>query len=232
MVEPVTLCGEHRIQVALSAMPEILRDQLALYARPIAVEKLLWNGSHQSVVYFVQNGSRVKIGFTTNIKGRIGTLSLRTNDVLLTLAGGRDLESALHFRFQEYRVGGTEWFQMSQEVRRYITDKRKSVGTETPWKIPAARSPVEETPEREKQQAVSDILTVLGDEDRVRTPEVLHRLKNANYAQYGDWDGGRLRRALTDAGEDTGKYKGYPVVNRDRVERAAERFRVASVLAV
>jgi S-DNA-T family DNA segregation ATPase FtsK/SpoIIIE len=67
---------------------------------------------------------------------------------------------------------------------------------------------------------LADILAVLGSDERVRTPEVLHRLKNANAAEYGTWDGGRLRRALTDVGYDTGTYNGYPVVNRGRVAAA------------
>lgn len=67
---------------------------------------------------------------------------------------------------------------------------------------------------------LADIAEVLGNDDRVRTPEVLHRLKNLNATVYSDWDGGRLRRVLTDAGEDTGTYNGYPVVHRQRVLRA------------
>jgi S-DNA-T family DNA segregation ATPase FtsK/SpoIIIE len=69
---------------------------------------------------------------------------------------------------------------------------------------------------------LADLEKVLAAEERVRTPEVLHRLKNLNPAFYTDWDGGRLRRLLTDHGEDTGVYQGYPVVNRERVLRALD----------
>ncbi|MWA08782.1 ATP-binding protein [Streptomyces sp. BA2] len=72
----------------------------------------------------------------------------------------------------------------------------------------------------EQRDELADLKTVLGSEDRVRTPEVLHRLKNLSESYYKDWDGSRLKRVLTDVGEDTGTYKGYPVVNRDRVLRA------------
>jgi S-DNA-T family DNA segregation ATPase FtsK/SpoIIIE len=67
---------------------------------------------------------------------------------------------------------------------------------------------------------LADLATVVGAEERVRTMEVTHRLKNLCAATYTDWDGGRLRKVLTDAGEDTGTYNGYPVVNLDRVLRA------------
>jgi hypothetical protein len=49
---------------------------------------------------------------------------------------------------------------------------------------------------------------------------VLHRLKNTNPGEYRDWDGGQLRRVLTDASQDTGTYNGYPVVHRNRVAEA------------
>lgn len=69
---------------------------------------------------------------------------------------------------------------------------------------------------------LADLEKVLAGEERVRTPEVLHRLKNLNAAAYTDWDGGRLRRLLTDHGEDTNVYQGYPVVHRSRVLKALE----------
>ncbi|MFF2502176.1 ATP-binding protein [Streptomyces sp. NPDC058067] len=72
----------------------------------------------------------------------------------------------------------------------------------------------------EERDELVDVRTVVGAEERVRTPEVLHRLKNLSESYYKDWDGGRLKRLLTDAGEDTNTYQGYPHVNRERVHRA------------
>jgi len=72
----------------------------------------------------------------------------------------------------------------------------------------------------EERDELVDLRTVVGAEDRVRTPEVLHRLKNLSESYYKDWDGGRLKRLMTDAGEDTNTYQGYPHVNRERVHRA------------
>jgi S-DNA-T family DNA segregation ATPase FtsK/SpoIIIE len=72
----------------------------------------------------------------------------------------------------------------------------------------------------EERDELVDLRTVVGAEARVRTPEVLHRLKNLSESYYKDWDGGRLKRLLTDAGEDTNTYQGYPHVNRERVHRA------------
>jgi S-DNA-T family DNA segregation ATPase FtsK/SpoIIIE len=70
---------------------------------------------------------------------------------------------------------------------------------------------------------LADLAAVVGDEKRVRTTEVLHRLKNRNKAAYEHWTGGRLRALLVEYGEDTGTSSGYPVVRLESVERALER---------
>lgn len=77
-------------------------------------------GKHRPVVYFVQNGDRVKIGTTTNLRSRISALSLRPTDIVLLLNGGRTHEQALHKRFAILRVGNTEWFANSGPVAEYI----------------------------------------------------------------------------------------------------------------
>ncbi|MEU6768534.1 ATP-binding protein [Streptomyces sp. NPDC046853] len=72
----------------------------------------------------------------------------------------------------------------------------------------------------EKRDELVDVRAVLGAEDRVRTTEIVHRLKNLAKSYYKDWDGARLRRVLTDAGEDTNTFQGYPHVTRERVLKA------------
>lgn len=76
--------------------------------------------SHPSVVYFLVNGDRVKIGTSTNVTARVGALSLRRSNAQLLLEGGKDLEDALHNHFQTDRIGRTEWFALSASIRDYI----------------------------------------------------------------------------------------------------------------
>lgn len=78
------------------------------------------DGKHRPLVYFVQNGDRVKIGTTTNLRNRISNLSLRPTDIVLLLSGGRPYEQSLHRRFAEQRVGNTEWFQCAGPVVEFI----------------------------------------------------------------------------------------------------------------
>jgi hypothetical protein len=81
---------------------------------------LIPDGKHSPVVYFIQNGDRVKIGTTTNLRSRISALSLRPTDIVLLVNGGRPFEQALHKRFASVRVGNTEWFANSGPVAEYI----------------------------------------------------------------------------------------------------------------
>lgn len=136
MLRPVALCHAHGIEVATAVVPELLRDQLAAALRggataPAVRTELvataratdpgkLLGGVHESVVYFIANGGRVKIGYTTNLKSRLGSLALRSDAVLLVLRGGPDLERALHAHFAEHRCGTTEWFELAPPVFRFI----------------------------------------------------------------------------------------------------------------
>ncbi|WP_062214642.1 GIY-YIG nuclease family protein [Streptomyces sp. NBRC 109706] len=138
-LRPVPLCNAHRIEIALTLIPEVLRDQLATALRNTAtppvrndlvattrtatVEDLL-HGVHDSVVYFIANGGRVKIGYTTNLKNRLGSLALRSDAVLLALHGGPELERALHRHFAQHRNGNTEWFDLAPNITRYIATQR------------------------------------------------------------------------------------------------------------
>lgn len=126
MTEPVALCDVHRLQVALAVVPDVLRAHLASAARPVAIDQLL-QGRHDPIVYFIAHGERVKIGFTSNLKGRVNALALRPDSVLLALNGGSDLEGALHDRFAVDRVDDTEWFELSPEIAHYIQDRRREV---------------------------------------------------------------------------------------------------------
>lgn len=144
VLRPVTLCHPHRIEIAMTVVPDLLRDgleaALTSVATPVAVRDdlvataaatpvdALLHGVHGSVVYFIANGGRVKIGYTTNLKSRLAALALRSDSVLLALQGGPELERALHSRFVKYRNGNTEWFEMAPEVFRYASSRNAATG--------------------------------------------------------------------------------------------------------
>lgn len=79
---------------------------------------------HEPVVYFLRNGDRVKIGYTTNLRTRMVSLALRPADVVLLLDGGQELEAALHERFAVHRCRSTEWFELAPDLLEYINTMR------------------------------------------------------------------------------------------------------------
>jgi len=82
------------------------------------------SGKHDPVVYFIRNGDRVKIGYTTHLAARLMALSLRRDSVVLILDGDRRLEAALHTRFASQRIPRTEWFKWDEEIEGFVAQRR------------------------------------------------------------------------------------------------------------
>lgn len=80
----------------------------------------LFTAAHPPVVYFLRNGTRVKIGTTRNLRPRVARLALRPDNVVRVEHGGQDYEQSLHARFDAYRVGNTEWFELRGELADYL----------------------------------------------------------------------------------------------------------------
>lgn len=80
----------------------------------------LFTAAHAPVVYFLRNGTRVKIGTTRNLRPRVARLALRPDNVIRVEHGGQDYEQSLHARFDAYRVGNTEWFELRGELADYL----------------------------------------------------------------------------------------------------------------
>jgi len=67
---------------------------------------------------------------------------------------------------------------------------------------------------------LADILTVLGNETKLRTQDVLHRLGDHNPGEYDGWSFRDLKRVLDDAGHGEYKTSGVMHVSRQRVAEA------------
>jgi hypothetical protein len=59
--------------------------------------------NRESLVYFVRIGKFIKIGFTTNLRGRLASFATSAPDieVLLVIPGDRALEQRLHWLLEE-----------------------------------------------------------------------------------------------------------------------------------
>jgi hypothetical protein len=99
---PVLLCADHR---------DLL---LAQHGKTKA---------HDPVVYFLRNGNRVKIGWTTNLRGRVSSLSLSLSlpmsAVLATVPGGPAEETGMHGRFASAHIEH-EWFEFTPDIEAFV----------------------------------------------------------------------------------------------------------------
>lgn len=76
-------------------------------------------------VYYVRCGRLIKIGMTTNLANRFG--SIRPNEVLAIEPGGAELETAMHKQFAALRAGG-EYFHPGAALQKHVRDLREVLG--------------------------------------------------------------------------------------------------------
>ncbi|HWU23249.1 MAG TPA: hypothetical protein VN088_17045 [Nocardioides sp.] len=113
--------------------------------------------------------------------------------------------------------------QVSENVRtHYINDDEAEEITDRAKAMRAGVSTVHKLEAVQDVDHLIDLAVVVGTEKRVRTTEVLHRLKARNHAVYEHWTGGTLKDLLAEYGEETGLYDGYPVVKLESVQRALD----------
>jgi hypothetical protein len=84
-------------------------------------------------VYFVRRTSQpdeVKIGFTANLRDRMGTLAAQYGPIELvaTMSGNETMERLIHERFGLKRLEG-EWFYFPGEIAQFIEKDGMPVGS-------------------------------------------------------------------------------------------------------
>jgi hypothetical protein len=95
-------------------------QRLAVVRAPVVIPV----GKHDPLVYFMRNGTRIKIGTTTHLHNRVRRLALREADVIFTIPGDQHVEQQLHQQFKQYRVGDTEWFEDKGRLTRFLKTGR------------------------------------------------------------------------------------------------------------
>ena len=74
------------------------------------------------IIYFVTNGSAIKIGHTSDLKKRLASIatgSAAPLKIICTIEGTPRHERAIHHDLAAFRLNG-EWFRDCEEVRRAI----------------------------------------------------------------------------------------------------------------
>lgn len=92
---------------------------MAAGVRRIAIPSIL-PLTHPYIVYFARNGNRVKIGTTKALGSRLTQFGLASDNAVLVLEGGYELEDVLHTRFHDLRVERTEWFRLAPPLFTFI----------------------------------------------------------------------------------------------------------------
>lgn len=131
--EDVHLCRDHFRQVGSTFMSEMRRDRIAgPHANREQQER---HGRRQAAlkaqeqVYYVRIGDRIKIGFTNNVRVRMGALRVPVTSLLATEPGGRELERARHLEFAGLRDGRREDFWPHARLMRHIDQVRETHGS-------------------------------------------------------------------------------------------------------
>jgi len=84
-----------------------------------------------NVVYYLRLDTRIKIGTTGNLGQRMRRL---WHDELVAIeSGDRVLEQSRHEQFAQYRLGSSEWFDLSPEIADHV--RRLSIGAGDPWAL-------------------------------------------------------------------------------------------------
>ncbi|MFH8768281.1 cell division protein FtsK [Streptomyces sp. NPDC017958] len=132
-----------------------------------------------------------------------------------TLVAGEDVGTAMAAGF-----GKTPGL-----IRSYYLRKEAGVDEITPVveRAVALRegvTPADAPPPAERPDPLADVAAVLGDEPRMLTQEVLHRLAAKNPGAYRSWGPADLKKALEPFGAEQYKSGGNSMVSRDRVQDA------------
>ncbi len=81
------------------------------------------------VVYYIRFDDRMKIGTSSNLRQRMS--QLWHHELVALERGARAREHARHVQFDEWRLGTSEWFQVSPELMEHVDALR--AGVEDPW---------------------------------------------------------------------------------------------------
>lgn len=130
-VSIVPICNRHGIDIAKVFRGEVLelakREDADRTERAHEKREQSAGNREGSLVYYVQIGDYIKIGFSTRLRRRYATL--RADRLLAIEPGGPELERARHRDFAADRIDmRRENFRQSQSLLEHIADLRDCYG--------------------------------------------------------------------------------------------------------
>ncbi|MFE4408362.1 zonular occludens toxin domain-containing protein [Streptomyces sp. NPDC056821] len=149
--------------------------------------------------------------------GLLGTGKHKAGITATTLIPGEDVGTAVTVGFNQKPFEVIRCHYVARDPEKGIDQVTPVV--ERAMALYEGTGPVD-APTFEPADPLADVAAVLGDEPRVLTQEVLHRLAERNPAAYREWGPADLKRALEPYGAEQYKSGGKSVVARDRVQDA------------
>lgn len=138
--ETVPLCLRHHMKawrtfekMAMWPLEQLRREFAGIEERAATAPRP--NRNTVSSVYFIRLGSRVKIGFSTNVRSRLADLP--HEQVLGVIPGTFADENRLHKQFAHLRTTG-EWFRAEPELLEFIAKNAKPYVPPTRGSAPPA----------------------------------------------------------------------------------------------
>jgi hypothetical protein len=141
------LCQEHATQVYATVREDIERTAAILRARREVPAAAPVKPPGEEVIYYLQVGGHIKIGWTSQIEQRMRAYPPNTT-LLAVHPGTRAEEKALHKRFAVHRSHGQEWYPLVPVVLDHI--KRVVAEHGAPAELTFGARPVEVRRTRKK----------------------------------------------------------------------------------
>jgi len=117
-VAPFPICQRHALAVYAAVGKHIREDRPRRSARvKVGPPESL---GQRGIVYYVDFGTHIKIGFTTNLRRRLASFSRPRTDVMAVEEGTLLTEAQRHAQFDNERVEGRELFAKSDRLMEHI----------------------------------------------------------------------------------------------------------------
>lgn len=125
------LLHEVRMRDSESRRARLAKAEQERQRRDAELRRAGW-GSHaqvDSVVYYVEIGSYIKIGYSKNLRSRLQALRVPVSDLLAVEPGGRSEEARRHEQFGHLRINKRwENFRPEPDLLEHIATTRATYG--------------------------------------------------------------------------------------------------------
>ena len=118
---PVPVCRSCGMKIARVFAPDLRLEEFAQRKRVAQRQAARRGDGGPAVVYYVQIGDYIKIGYTTRLRSRLRDLRIDAQSLLAIEPGSPDLERERHKQFTKDRISRRENFHPSTELMTHIS---------------------------------------------------------------------------------------------------------------